>query len=467
MNISTVSISYPEVQAALAAVAKQRARDQAAAQPKRLWLAIAGAALAIGAAAAIAWSNLSPARASGQAPEAPAARTRIVSIANPERQDRQEELLLPAEVHAYQTTSIHARIAGYLKAWHADRGTRVKAGQVLAEIDAPEFDQELRRSRSELDEGAAQLEQARTERDQAQANLLAARANVLKAKASLELAAKTEERFKDLEEKWAATRQQYDEAVRNHEAAKAELAAAEANVGSFAAALATREAAIRTSEAHLSSLRSNVKRLEETEAFKKLVAPFDGVITSRGLDVGALVSPDGSRELFMLAQDDVLRITANVPQTYAALVHEGQTADVVAKEFAREGFQAKVARTAGAIDSGARTLPVELELPNPERKLLPGAFTQVRFLLRDDARALRIPAGTLRFAKEGPQVVIVDARGRLQPQAIKLGRDFGAKVEVLTGLTGQERLVVNPTDNMLPGEAVQVAQETSRAVASK
>ncbi|MCW8129158.1 MAG: efflux RND transporter periplasmic adaptor subunit [Planctomycetota bacterium] len=442
------------------AVAALTARHPSAAKPKQArWYYVAPAAVVLGVSA-LAWSGFSKAQPAAAAPAMePQPDLRSVSVARPVRGSTSSEILLPADVEPYQATAIHARIGGYLKAWHVDRGARVKAGQVLAEIDAPEFDQALRQARSQLDEGRAQLEQARTEREQSVANLAAGRANVQKAQATLELAAKTVERFKDLEEKWAATRQQYDEAVRNHEAARAELEAAKADAGALEAAVATKAAAIRTAEARVASLNANVRRLEETESFKTLVAPFDGIVTRREADVGALVPADGSKELFAIDQDDTLRVKVNVPQTYAGQIRAGQEADVVAREFSNEDWAAKVARTSGAIDSAARTLTVELELNNRDHRLLPGAYAQVRFRMNDERSALRVAASTLRFTKEGPQVVAVDARGRLSVAPVKLGRDFGAQVEVTSGLNGGELLVVNPTDSMHAGEEVRIAPE--------
>jgi len=464
MNIATKRLPHEEVKAALAAVS---ARMTAKKSGVRRWMVAMGVVVIVAAGVLVAPGLNLTRPAVAQSLEAAPVAERSVSVVRPTSEAKLTELLLPAEVHAFQTTAIHARISGYLKAWNVDRGARVKTGDVLATIDAPEFDQELLRARSELDEGKAQVSQARTERDQAIANLAATRANVLKSEANLELAAKTMERFKNLEEKWAASKQQLDETVRNHELAKAELTAAIANVGSFESAVATREAAIRTAQAREASLLANVRRLEQTEAFKTIVAPFDGIITRRSQDVGALIATDGSRELFSLAQDDVLRITANVPQAYAALMHEGQSADIVAREFAQQDLKAKVSRTAGAIDSGARTLAVELEYRNGERKLLPGAFTQIRFQVQDTRTAIQIPASTLRFTKEGTQVVEVDANRQLKTVPVKLGRDYGTQVEVLSGLSGREELVVNPTDSMTPGERVKVLAETPSEVAGK
>lgn len=463
MNIATKRLPHSEFTQALAAVSNRL--NQPKPSGVRRWI-VAVAALALVAVASLTLPNLARHAAAMEVEVAPAAE-RSVSTVSPTNEMKQVELLLPAEVHAYQTTSIHARIPGYLKSWSVDRGTRVKAGQVLAEIDAPEFDQELLRARSELDEGKASAAQAKTERDQAIANLAATRANVEKAESNLKLARTTMDRFKDLEEKWAASKQQADETVRNFEMATAELTAAKANVGSFEAAVASREAAIRTAEARVNSLAANVRRLEQTESFKTIVAPFDGIITRRSQDVGALIATDGSRELFSLAQDHILRITANVPQSYAALMQAGQDADVVAREFAQQDLKAKVARTAGAIDPAARTLAVELEFANTDRKLLPGSFTQIRFRVQDTQNAIRIPASTLRFTKEGTQVVAVDANRQLRTLPVKLGRDTGTQVEVLSGLTGREALVINPTDNMNAGERVNVLNNTPSEVAGK
>jgi len=388
-----------------------------------------------------------------------------VSVAYPARPQHQLELQLPAEAEPYQTTTMYSRIRGFLQQWNVDRGTHVKAGQVLARIDAPEFDQQLLQSEADLKQGIAQLEQSRTERDQARANVTSAKAQVDRAEANLKLSQTTAERYKDLVEKWAASQQQYDEVLNTAETNKATLAAAKADVLSKEAATATSEAAINTAEARVNSLQANVRRLKETEAFKTLVAPFDGTITQRFMDIGALVPDDGSRPLFTIIQDNVLRIKVNVPQTYASEMNEGSSAKVIIGEQLGRDFTAKIARTSRAIDPASRTLAVELELPNSDGAVISGSFIQVKFQLASGNQPLAIPTKTLKMTKEGPTVAIVGKDNRIHLQRIELGRDHGATIEVLSGLSGGEALVVNPAEILTEGTAVEMLSANTEVAA--
>jgi len=378
-----------------------------------------------------------------------------VSVAHPARPQKQLELQLPAEAEPYQTTTMYSRIRGYLQNWTVDRGAHVKAGQVLARIDAPEFDQQLLQADADWKQGIAQLQQSRTERDQALANVASAKAQVERAEANLKLSQTTATRFKDLVEKWAASQQQYDETMNKAETDKAALSAAKADVLSKEAAAATSESAINTAEAHVNSLQASLRRLKETEAFKTIVAPFDGTITRRFMDIGALVPDDGSRPLFTIIQDNVLRIQVNVPQTYAADMREGDSARVIIREFSGRDFTAKIARTARAIDPASRTLAVELELANGDGTVISGSFVQVKFQIAADGQPLAIPTSTLKMTRLGPTVVLVNNDQRIHIQNVELGRDHGATIEVVSGLSGGEALVINPAESLTEGMTVE------------
>lgn len=390
-----------------------------------------------------------------------------VSVAYAARPQNQMELQLPAEADPYQTTTMYSRIRGFLQHWNADRGAHVKAGEILARIDAPEFDQQLLQAEADLKQGQAQLQQTRTERDQAQANVASAKAQVERAEANLKLSQTTASRYKDLVEKWAASQQQYDEVLNTVETNQATLSAAKADVMSKEAATATSESAIHTAEARVNSLQANVRRLKETEAFKTIVAPFDGTITRRFMDVGALVPDDGSRPLFTIIQDDVLRIQVDVPQTYAAEMQEGNSAKVIIREFAGRDFTAKIARTSRSIDPASRTLTVELELPNSDGTVISGSFIEVKFRLAMDKQPLSIPTSTLKMSKQGPLVALVGKDNRIHLQGIELGRDHGATIEVLSGLSGGEALVINPVDVLTEGTAVETLGTDNKELARK
>ena len=326
-----------------------------------------------------------------------------VSVTTPMRAAAQQMLMLPGDIQAYQRAAIYARTSGYLKAWHADIGTHVHSGQLLAEIEAPEVD--------------AQLEQARSDAAMASANY--------------QIAKVTADRWADLLAKNAVSKQSAQENMSIMQAKQATLAAALANV----------------------------RRLEQLQSYEKVYAPFDGVITARNVDVGALIDAGNTGQpaaLFELAETDRLRIFANVPQDDAPYVVPGTKAQLSLSQFPGRTFAGSVARTSGAIDPRTRTLRVEVDLDNPDGTLLPGAFAQLSLALTHADPGLSLPANVLLFRPHGVQVAVVDARGVVSLRTITLGRDFGTRVEIRSGLQGNERVVVNPSDAISAGQAVRI-----------
>jgi membrane fusion protein (multidrug efflux system) len=326
-----------------------------------------------------------------------------VSVTTPMRAAAQQMLMLPGDIQAYQRAGIYARTSGYLKAWHADIGTHVHSGQLLAEIDAPEVD--------------AQLEQARSDAAMASANY--------------QIAKVTADRWADLLAKNAVSKQSAQENMSIMKAKQATLAAALANV----------------------------RRLEQLQSYEKVYAPFDGVITARNVDVGALIDAGNTGQpaaLFELAETDRLRIFANVPQDDAPYVAPGTKAQLSLSQFPGRTFAGSVVRTSGAIDPRTRTLRVEVDLDNPDGTLLPGAFAQVSLTLAHASPGLLLPANALLFRPQGVQVAVVDAHGVVSLRTVTLGRDFGTRVEIRDGLAGDERVVLNPSDAISAGQAVRI-----------
>jgi RND family efflux transporter MFP subunit len=314
-----------------------------------------------------------------------------------------EELVLPGTVQAYIEAPIYARTNGYLKTWFVDIGSTVKKGQLLAEIDAPEVDQQLA---------------------QAIADLATARANEA-------LASTTNARWKGLLATESVSKQDADE--------KAGDAAAKTAIAESAAA--------------------NVARLRQLESFERVVAPFDGIITARNTDIGALINAGESTgsELFRLADTHKLRIYVQIPEPYAAAAKPGLEAELRFTEQAGKSYTATTVRTANALDPALRTLQVELELDNPQHELFPGAYAEVHFKITSNARAVRLPANTVLFRSPGPQVATVDAQHRIKLKSIVQGRDFGGTIEVLSGLTPDDAVVLNPPDSIFDGATVRVA----------
>ena len=324
-----------------------------------------------------------------------------VNVVSPERGLPQEEIVLPGTMQAFTDAPIYARTNGYLKRRSVDIGTQVKAGQLLAEIDTPELDQQLQQ----------------------------ARADFATAEANARLAATTAERYRDLIKTDSVARQDLDNANGNLEA---------------------RQAAVE-------SARANMKRLEQLQAFRRIEAPFDGVITARNTDVGALIdSGSNAKELFHIAQVRRLRVFVSVPQVYSRAAQPGLRAELTLKEFPGRTFTGTLARTAQAIDVASRTLLTEIDVDNPHGELLPGSYAEVHLQLPTPAATLKIPVSALIFKSEGLQVATLKG-DRVAIVPITAGRDFGSDVEIVNGLTGSERIIANPPDSLTDGTVVRVA----------
>ena len=323
------------------------------------------------------------------------------------RTDLGEELVLPGTVMAFVEAPIYARTNGYLKAWYSDIGTQVKKGQVLAEVETPEVDQQL---------------------SQARADMETARANAA-------LAASTNKRWQGLLATESVSKQDADEKAGAAAAMKASVDSAAANVG----------------------------RLHDLESFKRVTAPFDGVVTARNTDIGALINAGQSTgsELFKIADTRKLRIYVQVPEAYAAAAKPGLTAELHFAGQAGKAYTAQVVRTANALDPVLRTLQVELQLDNSAREVFPGAYCEAHFKMAADAQSLRLPANTVLFRSEGLQVATVDAGQHVKLKSIVQGRDFGSTIEILSGIGTEDRVVVNPPDSLVDGATVRIAGKTT------
>jgi RND family efflux transporter MFP subunit len=327
----------------------------------------------------------------------------VVSVIQPKRGSPTQEITLPANIQAYEDSPIYARTNGYMKKWYTDIGAHVKAGELLAEIDTPEIDH--------------QVEQAR--------------ADLATAEANLHLAEITATRYRDLLKSSSVSKQEVDSASGDLEARKSAA----------------------------QSAQFNLKRLEELQSFQKIYAPFDGVITARNTDIGALIaSGSGSKELFHVASTDRMRVYVNVPQTYSRVAKPGLVSDLVLSEYPGRRFKAKLATTAEAIDAASHTLLAQFEAENPTGELLPGAFAELHLKLPSAASTFVLPIATLLFRSEGLRIATVKADNHAELIPITMGRDFGNEVEVVSGLTGKEQVIVNPPDSLISGETVRITQ---------
>ena len=309
-------------------------------------------------------------------------------------------LTLSGELKPDVEASISARVSGYVRKWHVDLGDKVAAGQLLAELDIPELEKELSRSR-------AQMALARAARD---------------------LAETTAKRWRELLASKSASAQDADE----------------------------KDADLRLKEAAQAAAKAEVQRLEEISGFSKITAPFAGTVTQRKLDVGQLVEAGTGRELFRLADTGKLRVFVRVPQSYAPSIRAGLAAKVFLPELHGQEFEAHVVRTAGAIDPGSRTLLTELEIDNGQGKLFAGSYVQVRISEAQEEHPLTVPAHALIFRAGASQVAVVGGSNRVSLRPVSLGRDFGHAVEILSGVAAEDRVIVNPFDSLNEGSVVEV-----------
>ena len=330
------------------------------------------------------------------------AATPAVAVVHPTVAAATDELVLPGTARAFTDAPIYARASGYLKRWHVDIGSRVTKGQLLAEIETPELDQQLRQARAELENARANMELSRT----------------------------TAERWQTLAKSGFVSRQETDE-----------------KLGDLNAKTATVE-----------SNAANVKRLEDLQGFQRINAPFDGIITARNTDIGALIDAGGqARELFRLAAIDKLRVFVSVPQMYAQAARPGTPTVVTMEEAPDKALRGTLARTSNALDPTSRTMLSEVEVDNPRGEVLPGAYVVVRLRVGREVRGMTIPANTLLFRSEGLRVAVV-RNGRAELVPVKLGRDYGRSVEVVSGLSPTDSVIVDPADSLVSGTAVRVIE---------
>lgn len=307
---------------------------------------------------------------------------------------------LPGTLQGFIESPIYARSNGYLLHWYKDIGSRVKKGDVLADIDTPEVDQQL-------------------------AQVIAARRQTA---ASLDLTKSSVERWEQMRQRDVVSQQELDERKSAYAQAQANLAAADAEVA----------------------------RLQNLTAFKRIVAPFSGVITRRNVDVGDLIAPGSGNSpnaLFILSQTDPLKVYVYVPQTYAGFIKAGQPVEVTQSEIPGHVFHGKIERSAGAIDAATRTLQVEVRLPNSDGGLLPGAYVQVA-LPGGPTKTLTVPVNALLFRAEGPRAAVVGEGGKVRLQPVAIGQDFGSTLEILSGIQATDRLILNPSDSLVDGTVV-------------
>ncbi len=336
-----------------------------------------------------------------------------VNVVYPTPSTLSSEIALPGNTQAFMDTPIYSRTNGYLKSWYFDIGTHVRKGQLMAQIETPEVDQQLQ---------------------VAQADLKSAQAN-------LDLANTTSTRYQNLLKTNSVSKQETDVAVSDAAAKKAAVDASMANV----------------------------RRLEQLQSFENVYAPFDGIVTARNTDVGRLIQAGQNtttQELFHLAAIGQLRVYVAVPEAYSAAIKVGGKATLTLDEYPGRVFEGTIARNSNAIDQASRTLNVEVDIDNPKGELLPGAYVFAHFKVPEHAANLMIPSNTLLFRAEGLRVGVV-RNGRVQLVPVKIGRDAGASVEIASGLTPNDAVILDPSDSLASGQEVQIANQTNAPATKK
>jgi len=330
-----------------------------------------------------------------------------IAVVFPKEGAPTQEIVLPGNTQAFSDSAIYARTSGYLKRWYFDIGAHVQKGQLLAEIETPEIDQQLLQARADL--------------DTAQANL-----NIAKITAS---------RWQDLVSTGSVSQQETDQAVSNLNGV--------------------------TSAAESSA--ANVRRLEQLQSFEKVYAPFDGIITARNTDIGALIDAGANtqpRELFHIAAIRTLRLYVSVPEVYSRAARSGAQAALNLDEFPGQTFHGILVRNANSIEIASRTLLVEVDVDNPTGQLLPGAYVFVHLKLPDETHSVTIPSNTLIFRKEGLQVGLV-RNGKAELVPVKIGRDYGSSVEIVSGLQPTDAVIVDPSDSLVAGMPVRLSNKAA------
>jgi RND family efflux transporter MFP subunit len=329
-----------------------------------------------------------------------------VAIVHPQQEAPQQDLVLPSTLQSYTESPIYARTSGYVAKWYQDIGSHVNKGQLLADIETPEVDQELMQAGAARDQAAAQAEIAKTSAD----------------------------RWETLQKQDAVAQQETDE----------------------------RKSSYVQGKANLASSNANVNRLQQLESFKHVYAPFSGVIIKRNVDIGALINAGNggnNQEMFVVAKIDPIRVFVNVPEIYAPLIHSGVEGSIELAALNGQRFSGKVVRTANAIDVATRTLNTEIDVPNPKGILLPGSFAQVHFALNVQTRSLSLPVNALLFRAEGTRAAVVGSDNKVHLKAVVIGRDYGTSVEILGGVQQTDAIVLNPSDSLEEGQQVEVSPQ--------
>jgi RND family efflux transporter MFP subunit len=358
-----------------------------------------------------------------------------VSVVHPKPGAVKDEVILPGNVQAFTDSPIYARSSGYLKQWFVDIGGRVKAGQQLAIIEAPELDQQVTQAKATIQQAQAALDQAIANEQQGKANEELARVNA--------------DRWKNLVAKGAVSRQENDQYQAQYQAQAANLNAL--------------EQAIAAARSNITADQANLGRLQEMQAYEIVKAPFDGIVTARNIDVGALINAGNggpAQELFHMASTAKLRVYVSIPQADSRAAVAGLKCYLTLTEFPGRKFPGELVRTSGAIDQTTRTLLTEVDVDNGAGELRPGAYAEVHLMIPEGSRSLIVPVSVLMFRSEGLRVGVVRDGNKAELVPVILGKDYGNEVEVVSGLGENDLVITNPPDSLASGATVQVVNSS-------
>jgi RND family efflux transporter MFP subunit len=394
-----------------------------------------------------------------------------VSVVVAEEGPEIQEINLPGATEAIQDAPIYARVNGYLNKRYVNIGDLVHKGQVLADIDTPELDQQVLAAVSAEEQAHANLDNTKEALQKAQADLRSAAANSKKAGTDLQYYSRQLERYKSLMQQGAVSAEDLDTRTQNYNAGVANLESIKAAERSAEATVNSAKAAIHVAEAAWNAASASRKQFQATQSFKRVTALFDGIVVRRNVDAGVLISAGGAQSsslLFEIAKTDVLRVFVYVPEPYVPYIHKDQEATLKFQEFPNRRFVGTVSNVAGGIDPASRTLQVELHVPNQKNELLPGMYAQVTFKCPAKVRSTLVPATTLQTRADGAFMYVIDSKNYVHMHKIEIGRDLGGQFEITSGIKPGDRVIVAPSDMLRTGMRVSpVLQEKAPAEENK
>jgi len=389
----------------------------------------------------------------GQAP--------FVSVTQAQPGPAIQEFVLPGATQAIQDAPIYARVDGYLQKRYVNIGDKVHTGQVMADIDTPELDQQVQAAASSVEQAAANLDNTNQAFERAKADAVTAQANVRKAKTDLQYYTAELDRYKKLVAEGAVSQEDRDTRLQSYNAGAATLDAMIAAARSADASVNSAKAAVHVAQAALNASRATHDQIQATRSFKKVTAPFDGIVTQRNVDAGALItsgSNTGNNLLFEVAKTDILRVFVYVPEQYVSFIHDGDEAKLEFQEYVGRSFIGLVSNISGGIDPASKTLQVEIHVPNPDHKLLPGMYAKVHFECATTIRQPVVPATTVQTRADGAFIYTVDKDNRVHMHKVEIGRDLGGQFEIAKGIEVGETVIINPNDEVQDGTLVNPVQ---------